>query len=245
VIVPVRPAPELAAAVKVTAPLPVPLAPVLMVIHGVAVVAVHAQAAVVVTFTGEPAPPAIPIDWLAGLIAYEQPLVCVSVNVWPAIVMVPVRVTPELAAAVKLTSPLPVPVAPEAMVIHEVAVVAVHAQPAAVETLTADPAPPAAPIDWLAGLIVYEQPLAWLTVNVWPATVIVPVRAGPESAATVKVRVPFPLPTLPVVMVIQPSAVEPVHAQPVAVVTAIGTPAPPAAAIDWLDGLMEVAHDPA
>jgi hypothetical protein len=75
--------------------------------------------------------------------------------------------------------------------------------------------------------------------------VIVPVRAGPESAATVKVRVPFPLPTLPVVMVIQPSAVDPVHAQPVAVVTAIGTPAPPAAAIDWLDGLMEVAHDPA
>jgi hypothetical protein len=81
---------------------------------------------------------------------------------------------------------LPLPLAPDVMVIQLSAVVAVHVQPPAVVTLTADPAPPPAPIDWLLGLMAYEQPVVWFTVNVWPAIVSVPVRAGPESAATVK-----------------------------------------------------------
>jgi hypothetical protein len=55
--------------------------------------------------------------------------------------MVPVRGGPEFAAAVKLTAPLPVPLAPDVTVSHEVAVEAAHAQPSAVDTPTAEPAP--------------------------------------------------------------------------------------------------------
>ena len=41
-------------------------------------------------------------------------------NVWPAMVIVPVRwFEPVLAATVKPTVPLPVPGAPEVMLIHE------------------------------------------------------------------------------------------------------------------------------
>jgi hypothetical protein len=68
--------------------------------------------------------------------------VCVTVNVCPPIVIVAVRDTVlVLAAALKLTVPLPVPLAPAVTVSHVALLAAVHAQPVPAVTLT-EPVPP-------------------------------------------------------------------------------------------------------
>jgi hypothetical protein len=67
--------------------------------------------------------------------------------VWPAIVIVPVRATLGLAAAVKVTDPSPLPDAPLVMLSHDALLEAVHAHPAGAVTPIAVPSPPAAPID--------------------------------------------------------------------------------------------------
>jgi hypothetical protein len=48
-------------------------------------------------------------------------------------------------------------------------------------------------------------------VKVWPATVIVPVRAAPESTETVKLTVPSPEPLAPLVIVTQLAALVATH----------------------------------
>jgi hypothetical protein len=61
----------------------------------------------------------------------------VTVKVWPATVMVPVRwVVAVLAATLKVTVPLPDPVAVPVTVSQLALLVAVHVQPAAAVTLT-------------------------------------------------------------------------------------------------------------
>ena len=53
-----------------------------------------------------------------------------TVYVWPAMVAVPVRgVVTVLAATVRATVPLPLPLAPLVTVIHDAVLAAVHAQP--------------------------------------------------------------------------------------------------------------------
>jgi hypothetical protein len=76
-----------------------------------------------------------------------------TVKVWPAIVSVPVRAAPPFAAMVKFTVPVPLPEAGALTVSHWALLVAVHAQPAVVVTVTGVPAPPTAPGDWLGGAI--------------------------------------------------------------------------------------------
>ena len=79
----------------------------------------------------------------------------VTVKVWPAMVIVPIRAAPVLAATVKLTDPVPVPLAPAVIVIHDGALLtAVHAHVPPVVTVIAVPAPPASTIDSLVGAIV-------------------------------------------------------------------------------------------
>lgn len=69
--------------------------------------------------------------------------------------------------------------------------------------------------------------------------VIVPLRAPPEFAPTLKPTDPFPLPLAPDVTVIHDALLDAVQVQLLpTVVTAIGVPLPPAAAIDSLDGAM-------
>ena len=68
-------------------------------------------------------------------------------TVCPATVTVPVRLAPESAATLMTALPLPVPLAPDVNVMNEADVLAVHAHPLCVVTVTVD-APPAA-----AGLI--------------------------------------------------------------------------------------------
>jgi hypothetical protein len=71
-------------------------------------------------------------------------------------VIEPVRPVPVLVATEKLTEPLPVPLAPEVIVIQPSLLMAVHTQPEGPVTLTA-PGPPDSAKDWLEGLIEKEQ----------------------------------------------------------------------------------------
>ena len=74
-------------------------------------------------------------------------------NVCPAIVTVPERVVATVfAATLKLTLPLPDPLAPAVTVIHAALLEAVQPQPASAVTATV-PVPPAAGTDSLVGVI--------------------------------------------------------------------------------------------
>ena len=77
---------------------------------------------------------------------------CVTVTVWPAMVRVPERAAPVLAAALNATEPFPLPLAPEVTVSHAALLLAVQAQPVPLDTVTV-PVPPAAAIEALLGLI--------------------------------------------------------------------------------------------
>jgi hypothetical protein len=78
----------------------------------------------------------------------------VTANVWPAMVIVPVRTAAVFAATVKLTDPLPIPAVPAVIVIHDALLTAVHAHVPPAETVIAVPAPPVAANDSLTGAIV-------------------------------------------------------------------------------------------
>jgi hypothetical protein len=142
VIVPVRCGPVFAATEKFVVPLPAPLAPAVIVIQVSLLAAVQAQPVAVATLT-DPVPPAAATLCEVGLRVNAQPLACVTVNVWSAMVIVPMRCGPVLAATENCVVPLPLPLAPEVMVIQAVLLAAVQAQPAAVVILT-EPAAPAA-----------------------------------------------------------------------------------------------------
>ena len=80
---------------------------------------------------------------------------------------------------------------------------------------------------------------ACVTDNVCPPIVSEPLRWVPLGlAAALKPTVPPPLPVAPLVTVSHDVLLlTPVHAQPVGAVTAVD-PVPPAAATDWLAGLI-------
>jgi hypothetical protein len=178
----------LAAMLNATVPFPLPLAPDVIVSHDALLLAVHAHPLWVVTPT-EPLDAVSGAFWPADESENEHgaaPAACVTVNIWPAIVKVPFRAAPVLAATLYATVPLPVPVAPEVMVSHDALLVAVHAQPDPLVTVTV-PVLAVAGAFWLADPIEYEHvaaPAACDTVNVWPATTTLPLRAAPVLAAT-------------------------------------------------------------
>ena len=114
---------------------------------------------------------------------------CVTVNVFPAATIVPVRVlVPVLAAAVNATVQLPVPAWPEVIVIQPALVVAVQAHVASDEVTAIDPVADPSPTLCDAGEIEKVHAgggaAACVTVNVLPATAIVAVRTAPVFAAT-------------------------------------------------------------
>jgi hypothetical protein len=143
-------------------------------------------------------------------------------------VSVPVRAAPVLAATLKVVVPLPVPVAPDATLIHGALLAAVQAHPAPTATATELPEAPEAPTDSVVGSIETEHPEAWATVKIAPVTVIVPFRAGPVLAATVYVKLPGPLRLEPEATVIHGAPLLALQAHPVAVCTATGPEPPPA-----------------
>jgi hypothetical protein len=232
VIVPLRDAePVLAAALKVTVPLPFPLAPAVTVIHAALLAAVHTQPAGIVT-ASDPVPPPATTFWDAGeIVAAQVTPAWVTVTVWPATVRVPLReVVVVLAAALKVTVPLPLPLAPAVTVIQAALLAAVQAQPAGIVTATEPVAPPVATLCESGATVAEQVTPGCVTVKVWPATVRVPVRdAVVVLAAALKLTDPLPLPEAPAVTVIHAALLAAVHAQPVGIVTVID-PVPPAVA---------------
>jgi hypothetical protein len=191
--------------------------------------AVHVHPVGRVTAT-EPCAPAAATEAPVGAMAAVQTTpACVTVNVWPPAVIVPVRGDRLVfAATLKFTVPSPDPLAPDVMVSHDADVDAVHAQPVSVSTLTL-PLVAAAGTEAVTGAMAKLQACpAWVTVKVWPAIVIVPVRAEVDGlAVTLYATWPLPLPVAPPVTVIQDALLVAVHAQPEAAVTP--TAAEPAA----------------
>src|SRR5581483_761014 len=89
-IVPVRAPPPFAATVNAIVPLPLPDAPLVIEIHDAVDEAVQEQTAGAVTVK-LPDPPLDPTDWLDGAIENaHDTAACETVNVFPAIVRVPV-----------------------------------------------------------------------------------------------------------------------------------------------------------
>src|SRR5690606_41190240 len=110
---------------------------------------------------------------------------CVTVNVCPAIVSVPVRKLSELAAALNSTVPVPVPFGADVKVSHGTEEAAVQAHPAAVVTVTTGPGPPAASSEALVGARDAAQEPGWVAVNGCPAIVSVPGLPQTELSASV------------------------------------------------------------
>jgi len=152
VIVSVRPAtvmfpdrspPPLAATLKATEPSPVPeVAP--SAIHGAALDAVHAQPACDPAIATVPLPPADGKDCADGVTVKVHgggAAACVTANVWPAIVTMPLRSLVEVFAATsRRTVPLPFPFAPAPTTIHGTLDAAVQGHPApAVTDAVTDP----------------------------------------------------------------------------------------------------------
>jgi hypothetical protein len=122
--VPVRCGPLLDGTVSVTVPGPEP-AWGLMPIHGTLLAAVHGHPAPLDTATLAEPPPG-DRSWAFLSIAYVQPCDCVTLNRCPAIVSVPARGGPVVAATEIASGPLPLPVDDDVIWIHDESEVAVH-----------------------------------------------------------------------------------------------------------------------
>ena len=128
-----------------------PVAPLVTVIQLALLAAVQAQPDPAVTAL-LPVPPLAGNDALVGeALNVQAAAACVTVNVVPAIVNVPVRfVVAVCAATLKPTLPLPLPVAPLVIVIQLALLEAAQAQPDPADTVL-DPVPPLAMNDPLVG----------------------------------------------------------------------------------------------
>lgn len=226
-----------------------PLAPEVTVIQEVLLDAVQLQVLPVDTLmVAELAPR--PTLRLVGEIAYEHAAgglggggvgeggggllaACDTVNVCPAIVMVPLRESLAFADTTYATLPLPVPDPPELTEIHAALLAALHAQPVVVETVTVPVLPPVGALAFV-GEIEYEHVAgggeggggeggagegdgggsllaACVTVKARPAIVSVPVRAAPLLAATLNATDPLLVPVAPAVTVIHDTLVVALH----------------------------------
>src|SRR5438132_11523361 len=130
VSMPVRAAPLFALTLNVIVPAPVPDIPASIVIQGSLAEAIHAQVLPALTVT-LPVPPMASTVW-----PFEDRVkthggggaACMMVNGCPAIVSVPVRAPPVFGMTVKVTVPLPDPLAPPVIVTHGSLAEAVHAR---------------------------------------------------------------------------------------------------------------------
>jgi hypothetical protein len=135
-IVLLRSWPSLGAATYVTVPFPKPEAGPMTVIQSSWLTAVHGHDGAVAVTCTESVPPNHVNVWLVGMTWYVQPEPCETVNVCPAMVIVPLRAAPVFKAAVNPTVPFPVPAAPLVTVIHASLLTAVQAHAFAVLTPT-------------------------------------------------------------------------------------------------------------
>jgi hypothetical protein len=156
VIAPLRDGPLFEATVKRTVPLPLPLPPDEIVIHGTADAAVHSHPPADCTLN-VPCPPLSSTFALVAESENVQPSPWFSVKVRPAMVSVPLRAGPVAAVALYCTSPFPLPLDPELIVSHWVLLEAVQLQPAPAVTATL-PVDAAGGADALSGAIANVHP---------------------------------------------------------------------------------------
>jgi hypothetical protein len=138
VIVPVRGLVEVfPAAAYVTVPLPLPLAPAVMVSHDAFDVADQEHPLVAVTAMLLVEAPAAIVAFAGEKVIVQGGGACARENVWPAIVSVAVRLElPVLVATAYATVPDPVPGAPLVIVSHDALLDALHAHADGIATLT-------------------------------------------------------------------------------------------------------------
>ena len=227
----------MAVTLKLTAPVPFPFAPDVIVSQEICSVAVHVHPAAAATEKLDvPAPAGS--DRLDGVTSNVHASPCWTTStVCPAIVIVADRpVVPVWFGIEKVTVPFPLPFAPPVIVIQLDCSVAVHVQPAGAVTVNVDVPPAAASVRW-SGVTAYVQPCpACVTATDWPAIVRLPFRWDVAVCApALKVTVPSPLPDAPPVIVIHEVCVVAVHAQVCAAETA-NVELPPPAGTDRLDG---------
>ena len=226
VSVPVREDVAVFAAIeKATIPLPLPLAPEVMVNQASLLVAVHVQPVAVVTLALLELAAAAGFSEVGDTVN-EQGAgapAWVTAIVWPAMVSVPVRGDVAVFAAIeKATVPLPLPLVPDVIVSQESLLVAVQLQPGAVVTLALLELAAAAGFSAVGETVKVQGggAPAWVRVTVWPAMVSVPVRGDVDVFAAIEnATAPLPLPLAPDVMVSQEALLVAVQLQPVAVVT--------------------------
>lgn len=241
---PRRVPPELEVTRNFTVPLPSPVSPEITLIQDVLETAVHAQPLAAVTATVSSLASFLSSNPAGSTTNVHEPA-CEIVAVCPAIVRVPARGAPVLAAAVKVTDPVPERLdAGEVMVSQFAVVAADHVQPGAVVSSIGVPAPPEIPIDCDAGAIEKAHPLAWLIPNAVPETLMAALRAGPGLAATENRMVPLPVPLCPDVTVIQLALGTAVHSHSALVLTATAGPAPAASDTEVDSGVRPIVHPP-
>ena len=126
-------------------PSPLELAPETIVIHGVLVVAVqlhNGREAVTLTVRVTSAPGFGGKLTTKRLSVKTQLVACCTEKVCLAIVSDPLLTLKGLNSTENATEPLPLPLAPDAIVSQESLLDAVHAHPFSAETVTVGPAPP-------------------------------------------------------------------------------------------------------
>jgi hypothetical protein len=178
---------------------------------------------------------------VAGALGVVAPP-CVTANVRPAIVSVPLReIVLVFAATLNPAGPLPLPLG-LVTVIQGALLVAVQPQPVVVVTVV-DPVPPAAATVRLVGEIVKVHVWAgWVTVKVRPAIDSIVLRCVvPVLGATLKLTEPEPVP-LASMIVTHDAPLVAVHGQVVPVVSVVD-PVPPAAATVRLVGARAKEQD--
>jgi len=158
--------------------LPLPEAPAVTVIHASLLTAVQLQPAPAVTVT-------VPVvaaevarfDDVGAIVKVHGAAACVTVKVWPPIVIVPVgdAVLPW-AATLELQEPVPLPDAPAVTVIQASFLTAVQLQPVPSVTVTVPVVAAEVGFNDVGEIVNVQGAPACVTVNVWPPIVIVPVR---------------------------------------------------------------------
>jgi hypothetical protein len=239
--VPVLGGPGFDATMNATAPPPFPLAPLVIVIHGALLTAVHVHPARTAT-VALPLAPSTGTFWLSGLTpkVHGAPA-WATATVVPATVIDPLRASPSFTAICSATVPFPLPEDPDAMAIHGVLLAAVHAQPVRAVTVALAAPPPEGTLRLGGATPKVQGAAAWAIATGNPATVIEPLRASPSFAAICNATVPLPFPDDPDVMEIQDTPLDAVHAQPGRTVT-VALAAPPPKGTFRLVGVTPALH---
>ena len=220
----VRTSPVFGVTLTATVPFPVPLAPEVIDSHDALVVADQVHSFIVATVNGPAAPPFDAIEAVVGFTEYEQNAGLKSwliETVCPAITSVPVRDAPLLAATLKVTVPLPLPLLRPVNEIHDALLLADHSHPDGAVIDVESPLAAEAVTEIVRGETAETAQLgragaaSWSIVTNCSAMTRDAVRALLVFAETVNVTAPDPVPAVPPLMAIHDASVRTLHAQAV------------------------------